>query len=452
MSNEEIREKVFALIKKELYNDASLLLDRSRSLMGEDEYTGMRIGLDLFFKEQGITIDKGNTPVANDLFDQAYECLQEGKIVEAMGLYEQAIEYDPEHAGIWTEYIICLRRLKRYQKAIISAWRAIELDSKSKESWVNLGNVFLDCHEWNAARNAFEKNQLLGDSKEIVIKNYMALGYQEWINGRFEEALKTYQQAFELDKKNGLALVDIGMVKASLGHLEEGKKIIEKGKKLLKKAKEKNQLKYADYALTQIKKENKLEPFDTIGTSYQHLPDHFISQPPQGKALETEIASSIKRVFVLFKDLSLVLNTPEPWLEEIEEMENGLFTIVFKQLKNPESGELLISVIPNLNQVTIEEYKDELIKIGTMRLEDAVEDTLEIFELQSSNYKGYYFILEDKNYDAQKNDSNDFRYMSQGKALIGPLLVIFSILTNEKDEKTIRQYLQVVETMEIKDS
>jgi tetratricopeptide (TPR) repeat protein len=68
----------------------------------------------------------------DEIFDQAYRMMEQGKPAQALALYEKALAANPDSADIWQEYTICLRKLKRFQKALQAGWRTLELGNESE--------------------------------------------------------------------------------------------------------------------------------------------------------------------------------------------------------------------------------------------------------------------------------------------------------------------------------
>jgi len=71
---------------------------------------------------------------------------------------------------------------------------------------------------------------------------------------------------------------------------------------------------------------------------------------------------------------------------------------------------------------------------GTELLPEAVEKELSFREIKGKTGIGYYFSITDK---APSIKAGDYRYMTQGGIPVGTLLVMFTILSNEKDSVDI---------------
>ena len=68
---------------------------------------------------------------ADDLFADGKKLGGEGKYEEAIASYDKAIEIDPKYTKAWINKGNALRKLGRHEDAIVCYDRAIELDPKN---------------------------------------------------------------------------------------------------------------------------------------------------------------------------------------------------------------------------------------------------------------------------------------------------------------------------------
>ena len=129
----------------------------------------------------------------------------------------------------------------------------------------------------------------------------------------------------------------------------------------------------------------------------------------------------------------LVLEIPEKWLDKIQRPKDLPPTIIFKPERMPA---MAIHVTPMWNPGRDKDFNspERILKIlqdgGNKSLPEAVEKELKFRELKGKTGLGYYFSITDK---APAIKAGEYKYMSQGGIPVGNLLVMFTILSNEKD-------------------
>ena len=71
----------------------------------------------------------------------------------------------------------------------------------------------------------------------------------------------------------------------------------------------------------------------------------------------------------------------------------------------------------------------------------AVEKTIPLKEIRGTEGKGFYYFATDR---APK--PGEYKYLNQGKLLVGELIVIFTILTNDGQEAVVSSALEMLKT------
>jgi hypothetical protein len=69
---------------------------------------------------------------------------------------------------------------------------------------------------------------------------------------------------------------------------------------------------------------------------------------------------------------------------------------------------------------------------GAAALRSAVEPTVTIADLAGPALRGHYFSLTDRGMQGKQPGADDYRYLTQGAAATGPLIVTFTILSNAR--------------------
>lgn len=369
-------------------------------------------------------------------FDEAYKSMSQGKYLIALNNYEKAISLNPENSDFWLEYTSCLRKAKRYQKAIQAGLHALELEPESALVWNNIGNIYVDCHVWDKAFEAFSNYEKYQTNINKSVQNYLNLGYYGTLNKEFNISEKSLKRAKELQSDNAMAYIDLGVLYASNGDVEKGKEEINKGLEYSQKSNNEKATKYGEVILKQIGKNGTLKFDPPLGKSFQIIPERLLVQSGI-KALDLKIDSIVERLIFVTPIYKLKINTPEFWLEETDE-QNQVFTI---KLQNYNGDLLLISPLTqNIGMLRKEDVEIQTKELGDGLLKDAVESEYLIKKIEEKNY-GNFFTLTDKSF---KEGSSGYKYISSGYLLVDKLPVIFSILSNNKDDKYLSEYLDVL--------
>jgi Flp pilus assembly protein TadD len=108
-------------------------------------------------------------PSKEDLYDQAIDCVAEGKPEEAIERYREALSLDPEYIDAWHGLALALAEAQRFDEAVEAGKKLVELEPDDPLSYTNLsrfyqqmGNI-AEAESWAAkARVADWKQQLKG--------------------------------------------------------------------------------------------------------------------------------------------------------------------------------------------------------------------------------------------------------------------------------------------------
>ena len=175
---------------------------------------------------------------------------------------------------------------------------------------------------------------------------------------------------------------------------------------------------------------------------------HFSDQPqptmPTRSASPAAPASDPRiRAFPIPLHGSLMLNVPESWDHEIQQVADGLPpTIVFTP-RDGDDFEVMITTFfnpknePGYNSpaVTKRLVTDDLGRL----LPTAVEKDVKIAEFHGKHGAGYYFLLTDK------APGPGFPYMIRAGLGVGDLLLYVTVLCRTRDSEGIRQGLQALQ-------
>ncbi|MEG5034184.1 tetratricopeptide repeat protein [Microcoleus sp. AT3-D2] len=121
-------------------------------------------------------------------------------------------------AGDWLEKARCLHNLKRYDEALESLDRAIELNPNDRAAWVIQGNVLDNLKRYEEALASFDRAiELDANSQKIwVVRGYVLNALK-----RYEEALASFDRALEFDDNSQYICFLRGNVLNQLKRYEE---------------------------------------------------------------------------------------------------------------------------------------------------------------------------------------------------------------------------------------
>ncbi len=387
---------------------------------------------------------------AQSLFDQAFQLLEKEQVYDAIVFYDRALAVAPNSQDIWMEYIVCLRKAKYLQRAARAGWRALELGPATCHIWGNLGNVFIDAREWDAATMAFKQAAVYSKDKRWAAQNFLVLGYDQMSKGDSELALKSFQHGLNLDPTHGLAMVDIGVAKATMGRTEEGARDIRRGIEMIEKSGQSSGLQYGRAALAEIEKDGRPRMGDRYGReSFQKLPERFLRRPAPGVALSLQIDPMVERCYQISSQGIVSLTLPEGWKESIEgknqpEAEANPPAFVYR----PEHGEeFLFLFTPHPAAKQPSDLKTLVEGLGQARLPDAVEDELELIPIKSPTAEGYVFTFTDPKLVGKKHRGEDYPFSTQGIFASGGSLNLVTVLSDTVDKGFLEEIFGILRSL-----
>jgi len=178
-----------------------------------------------------------------------------GKLPEAIGCYDKALEINPRHAGVWSNKGIALKDLGKPQEAIKCFDKALEINPRHANAWIAKGSALKDLGKPHEALECFYKALEIsprdanawcykGNALTDLGKTWEAIGCYEktleinpredgaWYNkglalynlGKLPEAIGCYDKALEINPRyvgawhnKGLALYNLGKPREAIG-------------------------------------------------------------------------------------------------------------------------------------------------------------------------------------------------------------------------------------------
>ena len=150
-------------------------------------------------------------------YDEIEYCREQKDDVSALAYAEKLVASRGE-ARDWSEKGRCLNRLKRYDEALESYDRAIELDANDKLVWNMRGNVLDDLKRYDEALVSYDRAIKLDDNDQWA---WHMRGNVLYNLERYDEALVSCDRAIELDANYQFAWVMRGNVLDNLKRYDE---------------------------------------------------------------------------------------------------------------------------------------------------------------------------------------------------------------------------------------
>ncbi|MGA9383307.1 MAG: tetratricopeptide repeat protein, partial [Phormidium sp.] len=147
-------------------------------------------------------------------------CLYELKrYEEAIASYYKALEINPDHDAAWNNRGVTLDKLGRLEEAIVSYKLALEINPDSDTAWYNLGLLLLDkLGRWEEAIVCYDKALAINpDSDNAWYFRGITLGNL----GRWEEAIASYDKALAINPEYDNAWLFRGLALSDLQRWEE---------------------------------------------------------------------------------------------------------------------------------------------------------------------------------------------------------------------------------------
>lgn len=155
--------------------------------------------------------------MTQSIFDQAVAFHSQGRVDDAMALYQQIVEAEPNHAGAIHLLGVGLSQKGQFKLAAQFIQNAIVLNAAIPEFHLNLGNALMGMEEWEAAEYAYGRATAL---RAQMPEAWFGLGNARARQNRTEEAISAHQQALNLRPDFAEALLNMGQLLLSVQRLD----------------------------------------------------------------------------------------------------------------------------------------------------------------------------------------------------------------------------------------
>ncbi|MBP1685218.1 MAG: repeat protein [Deltaproteobacteria bacterium] len=81
-------------------------------------------------------------PTSQDLYDQAVDCIAEGKLDDAIITYQGALAVDPNFSDAWEGLSMAYADKEMWAEAIAAAKKVVELSPDDQLAYTNLSRIY----------------------------------------------------------------------------------------------------------------------------------------------------------------------------------------------------------------------------------------------------------------------------------------------------------------------
>jgi predicted O-linked N-acetylglucosamine transferase (SPINDLY family) len=165
--------------------------------------------------QQVLVRDPGN---ADALLNMGAACMALGKFEDAMRSFDRALQIKPKWGLAWTNRGNALLSLKKPEEALVSYGTAIECDPADPRAHCNIGNALRDLGRLDQALLSYQRALELKPDYPLALRNCASL-----LNAlkRPAEALTCYERALQLAPRDTAALVACGNLLLALSRPRE---------------------------------------------------------------------------------------------------------------------------------------------------------------------------------------------------------------------------------------
>ena len=81
-------------------------------------------------------------PNSEELYNQAVDCIADGKLDDAIGKYQEAVAIDPTFADAWEGLSMAYADKERWTEAIEAARKVVDLTPDDQLGYTNLSRIY----------------------------------------------------------------------------------------------------------------------------------------------------------------------------------------------------------------------------------------------------------------------------------------------------------------------
>ena len=162
-----------------------------------------------------------------------------------------------------------------------------------------------------------------------------------------------------------------------------------------------------------------------------------LAVPPQAAAAPIQTNSAVTTVekgYVLGTNGMLYLTFPKNWQDKVQHVvqRDRIFDAVFFTPTNEAYFNFTVEValVGETNNTNHVQLKSVLRRTGEGELTNATEIAVQLKDFRSDTATGSYFRLTDKKWGLITPPEGEAKYLTQGYASVGPLVLSFRLLSN----------------------
>ena len=110
-------------------------------------------------------------PGSEELYDQAVDCIAEGRLEEAISKYREAVALDPSFADAWEGLSMALADKELWEDALDAAKKVVELNPGEQLGFTNVSRIYQragnvpEAEAWAAKARVLDWKQQLKEGK-----------------------------------------------------------------------------------------------------------------------------------------------------------------------------------------------------------------------------------------------------------------------------------------------
>lgn len=158
--------------------------------------------------------------------------------------------------------------------------------------------------------------------------------------------------------------------------------------------------------------------------------------PGLGRAQTNSANADNHKAYVLGTNGTLYLTLPAGWKDSLKRAQgaDGVHdAIIFTPADTNEFNFMLVVFTVAKNHAGAAELKNSLLQSGLRESTNYAETSLTLRELAGGQTLGAYYRVTDRRLTAAKAAPGDFKYMTRGYAVLGPLVLTFELVSNDAD-------------------
>jgi hypothetical protein len=162
---------------------------------------------------------------------------------------------------------------------------------------------------------------------------------------------------------------------------------------------------------------------------------------------QTNASAESHHAYVLGTNGTLYLTLPAGWKDNVKRARDaqGLHDAVILTPADTNKFNFMIVVFTiSEKHAGSDLLKNSLLQSGERDLTNFAETSLTLRDLEGGQAAGAYFRVTDRRLMATKAAAGDFKYMTRGYAVLGPLVLTFDLLSNDagRDEPAAIEVLR----------